>query len=177
MLCIYFAHIQNPSRNCFDHQSWHECCLCSSPNSRTCSALCGSRSYILEGSRGSWCGVGWEGGVVMWSSVLGTFCGINQTTVPRAQLSGVRHLGPLISLRALCLPTPRCCTVLPDFPYPFLCFCTWNRARLFRCLRAKRSERVIMSCLDVMYPAYGHYAPYAHKASAFISTLPVSMDC
>ncbi|XP_055028803.2 transcription cofactor vestigial-like protein 2b isoform X1 [Misgurnus anguillicaudatus] len=29
-----------------------------------------------------------------------------------------------------------------------------------------------MSCLDVMYPAYGHYAPYAHKASAFISALP-----
>ncbi|TRY69823.1 hypothetical protein DNTS_026695, partial [Danionella cerebrum] len=31
---------------------------------------------------------------------------------------------------------------------------------------------LIMSCLDVMYPTYGHYAPYAHKASAFISTLP-----
>ncbi|XP_057200601.1 transcription cofactor vestigial-like protein 2b [Triplophysa rosa] len=29
-----------------------------------------------------------------------------------------------------------------------------------------------MSCLDVMYPAYGHYAPYAPKASAFISALP-----
>ncbi|XP_063040101.1 transcription cofactor vestigial-like protein 2b isoform X2 [Engraulis encrasicolus] len=28
-----------------------------------------------------------------------------------------------------------------------------------------------MSCLDVMYPAYGHYQPYA-PASAFISTLP-----
>ncbi|KAI2654389.1 Transcription cofactor vestigial-like protein 2 [Labeo rohita] len=32
-----------------------------------------------------------------------------------------------------------------------------------------------MSCLDVMYPAYGHYAPYAHKASAFISTLPAPL--
>ncbi len=130
-----------------------------------------SRSYIFEGSRGSWSGVG---GVDTWSSVLGAFCGIYQATVPRAQLSGVRHRGPPISHRALCSPTPRCCTVLLDFSYPLFCFCTWNRARQFRCLRAERSERVIMSCLDVMYPAYGHYAPYAHKASAFISTLPVS---
>ncbi|KAL2098493.1 hypothetical protein ACEWY4_004973 [Coilia grayii] len=29
-----------------------------------------------------------------------------------------------------------------------------------------------MSCLDVMYPAYGHYTPYAPAASAFISSLP-----
>ncbi|XP_056152353.1 transcription cofactor vestigial-like protein 2b [Lampris incognitus] len=28
-----------------------------------------------------------------------------------------------------------------------------------------------MSCLDVMYPAYGHYAPYAPTAHAFISSL------
>ncbi|XP_030643138.1 transcription cofactor vestigial-like protein 2b [Chanos chanos] len=31
-----------------------------------------------------------------------------------------------------------------------------------------------MSCLDVMYPAYGHYTPYAPAASAFISSLPTS---
>lgn len=29
-----------------------------------------------------------------------------------------------------------------------------------------------MSCLDVMYPAYGHYTHYAPTASAFISSLP-----
>ncbi|XP_031436687.1 transcription cofactor vestigial-like protein 2b [Clupea harengus] len=29
-----------------------------------------------------------------------------------------------------------------------------------------------MSCLDVMFPAYGHYTPYAPTASAFISSLP-----
>lgn len=30
-----------------------------------------------------------------------------------------------------------------------------------------------MSCLDVMHPAYGHYAPYAPTAPAFINSLQV----
>lgn len=33
-----------------------------------------------------------------------------------------------------------------------------------------------MSCLDVMHPAYGHYAPYAPTAPAFINSLQVGRD-
>ncbi|XP_059908608.1 transcription cofactor vestigial-like protein 2b, partial [Gadus macrocephalus] len=33
-----------------------------------------------------------------------------------------------------------------------------------------------MSCLDLMYPAYGHYAPYAPPASAFINSIPAPIS-
>lgn len=36
-----------------------------------------------------------------------------------------------------------------------------------------RHRSLTMSCLDVMYPAYGHYAPYAATAPAFINSLQV----
>lgn len=82
-------------------------------------------------------------------------------------LVDVHHCGPPISLRAR-LPLLRCCTAVPDF----LFFLHVNQSTTVVLLA---SYRDIMSCLDVMYPAYGHYAPYAPKASAFISALPVSM--
>lgn len=36
-----------------------------------------------------------------------------------------------------------------------------------------RHRSFTMSCLDVMYPAYGHYAPYAPTGPAFINSLQV----
>lgn len=121
LFCTYLfvkTWFTNPSRNCCEHQSsmaWMLSVI------ELTDVLC--IVWITQLNFRGWSGVlvwGGRGGVVMWSSVFGIFRGINQSTVPRAQLSGVRHRGPPISLRALCLPTPRCCSVLPDFSYPFL---------------------------------------------------------